>query len=153
MPFSFDALLTRWHKTLGLQRQISSSWHRARLREELRERSLAATPVAKLSETSDVFFSISRAVHDGFPICRRRPFALSRNGLAYAYMLTKYTSRWGFYRTAALLCGAPGARGVREVVNPDRERKLDEVAGRHGIDPVAFKRVGWWLRKVWPLLP
>ena len=74
-------------------------------------------------------------------------------GPAYAYMLAKYTSRWAFYRTAALLCGAPDAGAVREVVNPGKDSKLDDVAVRHGIDPIAFRRVGWWLRWVWPRLP
>lgn len=51
----------------------------------------------------------------------------------------------------ALLCGAPAA--VREVVNPAKDGKLDEVAVRHGINLVAFRRVGRTLRCVWPLLP
>ena len=68
-------------------------------------------------------------------------------------MFAKYTSRWGFYRMAALLCGAPDAATVREVVNPAKDSKLDEVAVRHGMNPVAFRRVGRTLRCVWPLLP
>jgi hypothetical protein len=42
---------------------------------------------------------------------------------------------------------------VREVVNPSKDHKLDEVASRYQIDPVEFKRVGRQLRRVWPLLP
>ena len=68
-------------------------------------------------------------------------------------MLAKYTSRWGFYRMAALLCGAPDAAAVREVVNPAKDSKLDEVAVRHGVNQAAFRRVGRTLRCVWPLLP
>lgn len=153
MPLRPDAVLTRWHKMLNLQRQIPACWHRARLREELHERSLATTRLARVSETSDVLFTISRAAHDGFPVRKRPPFAPFHNGLAYVYMFAKYTSRWGFYRMAALLSGAPDAATVREVVNPAKDSKLDEVAVRHGIDLAVFRRVGRRLRCVWPLLP
>jgi hypothetical protein len=138
---------------LGLSRQSPPSWYRDRLREELRERRMAETPWQKLSETSDVFFSISRARYDGFPIRKLPPFVASRHVLLYAYMLAKYTLRWKFYRTAAILCNIHHYDLVREVVNPSKDHKLDEVASRYQIDPVEFKRVGRQLRRVWPLLP
>jgi hypothetical protein len=147
-----DALLRRWHGMLGLSRH-SPSWYRERLREELRERRTANTPWQKLSETSDVFFSISRAQYDGFPVRKLPPFVASRHVLVYTYMLAKYTLRWKFYRTAAIICNAPHYDLVREVVNPSKDHKLDEVASRHQIDPVEFRRVGRQLRRVWPLLP
>jgi len=147
-----DVLLRRWHGMLGLSRQSPPSWYRDRLREELQERRIAKTPWQKLSETSDVFFSISRAQYDGFPVRKLPPFVASRHVLVYAYMLAKYTLRWKFYRTAAILCNAPHSDLVREVVNPSKDHKLDEVASRHQIDPVEFKRVGRQLRRVWPLL-
>ncbi|OCL13445.1 hypothetical protein AOQ84DRAFT_415280 [Glonium stellatum] len=153
MRLTGDTLLRRWYGMLGLSRQSPPSWYRDRLREELRERRIAKTPWQKLSETSDVFFSISRARYDGFPIQKLPPFVASRHVLVYAYMLAKYTSRWKFYRTAAILCNAPHYGLVREVVNPSKDHKLDEVASRHQIDPVEFKRVGRQLRRVWPLLP
>lgn len=146
-----EALLRRWHRWLGLSQQSPPSWYRDRLREELRERRAADTPWNKLSETSDVLFSISRARHDGFPI-RKLPCMVS-NVSAYAYMLAKYTSRWTFYRTAAMLCKVPHYDLVREVVNPSKDYKLIEVASRYQIDPIKFKRVGYQLRRIWPLLP
>lgn len=176
-----EVLLRRWHNMLGLARQSPPSWYRDRVREELRERRSATTTWQRLSETADVFFSISRARHDGFPVQsssslllfpRRRPqpcphpgprswprsqlFAGSRYPLVCAYMLVKYTSRWAFYRSAAFLCNTAATRKtkvVSEVVNPAKDHKLHEVALRHGIDPVEFVRVGRWLRMVWPLLP
>ena len=69
------------------------------------------------------------------------------------YMLAKYSLRWGFYRAAAVLCRAPCYHSIREVVNPAKDSKLDEVAARHQIDPDKFKRIGRKLRRVWPLLP
>jgi hypothetical protein len=153
MPLTFDTILIRWHKVLGLQRQAPASWHRARLREELLERRLAPTRIARVGETSDVLFSVSRAAYDGFPIRTRRTLVLSRTGFAYAYMFAKYTSRWGFYRVLARLCRRPAPRAVREVVNPSKDAKLGEVAVRNGMDPAAFTKVGRRLRLVWPLLP
>ena len=147
------ALLKRWHKMLNLSRQSPSSWYRDRLREELLEHRLAQTSWQKLSEASDVFFSISRAQYDGFPVRNLPPFVAPRHTLVYAYMLAKYTLRWKFYRTAATKCNASNYDSVREVVNPSKDRKLEEVASRHQIDPAEFKRVGRRLRQVWPLLP
>ncbi|KAH8589267.1 hypothetical protein B0O99DRAFT_637237 [Bisporella sp. PMI_857] len=142
----------RWLGLLGLARQSPRSWYRDRIREELRERHNAKTLCQKLSETSDVFFSIIRARHDGFPI-RRLPAFVFRHVPVYAYMLGKYTLRWKFYQTTAMLCNAPRYKLVREVVNPSRDHNLYEVACRHQIDPVKFKRVGLRLRRIWPLLP
>ena len=72
-----------------------------------------------------------------------------------AYMVAKFTLRWGFYRIAARLCGATRKewKGVREVINPAKDHKLGEVAARHGIDPDKFRNTGRMLRRVWPLLP
>ncbi|KAL2037606.1 hypothetical protein N7G274_009719 [Stereocaulon virgatum] len=148
-----DTLLKRWHAMLGLPRQSPPSWYRDRLREELRERRLAKTPWQKLSETSDVFFSSIRAQYDGFPVRKLPPFVASRHVLVYAYMLAKFTLRWKFYRTAAVICNAPHYDLVREVVNPNKDQKIEEVASRHQIDAVEFKKVGRQLRQVWPLLP
>jgi hypothetical protein len=52
-----------------------------------------------------------------------------------------------------MLCRAPRYDLVCGVVNPSKDHKLDEVASRHQVDPVEFKRVGRRLRRVWPLLP
>lgn len=68
-------------------------------------------------------------------------------------MIGKFTLRWGFYRTAGLLCGVPRSRPICEVVNPAKVSKLDAVASRHPVDPVKFRRVAIRLRRVWPLLP
>jgi hypothetical protein len=149
-----------WYASLNYQTKMIPTidallrrWYRARLREELHELRNAKTPLLKLSETSDVVFSIVRAQYDGFPI-RKLPFVTSPpHVILYAYMVAKFTSRWTFYRTLAMLCRAPRYDLVREVVNPIKDHKLDEVASRHQIDPAEFKRVGRRLRRVWPLLP
>jgi hypothetical protein len=119
-----DALLRQWHGMLGLSRQSPPSWYRDQLHEELQERKSAPTRLQKLSETADVFFSISRARHDGFPVRQLPPVVTSRHALIYADMLAKYTLRWQLYRTAASLCNAPRYDLVREVVNPSKATSL-----------------------------
>ncbi|KAF2433053.1 hypothetical protein EJ08DRAFT_647781 [Tothia fuscella] len=153
MTSATNALLRRFHQTLGLPQQTSASWHRARIREELKERRKANTFWDQISETSDVLFSVSRAQYDGFLLRKLPPFSASRHTLPYAYMIGKFSSRCMFYRVLAMLSGAPQAHLVREVVNPSKEAKLHEVALRHGVDPAKFIRIGHRLLKVWPLLP
>ncbi|TVY59241.1 hypothetical protein LCER1_G000224 [Lachnellula cervina] len=138
---------------LGLRRQSPPSWYQDRLDDEVREVVAAKSPLEKLSETSDILFSIIRARYDGFPVHEPPLFVNYRHVLVYAYMLGKFTLRWKFYRTAAYLCKAPHCDSVREVVNPGKDHKLQEVASRHHIDPERFERVCWWLRWVFPLLP
>ncbi|EEU34816.1 uncharacterized protein NECHADRAFT_55110 [Fusarium vanettenii 77-13-4] len=146
-----ERTLLRWHGFLCLSRH-PQPWYKDRLREEIRERRLAMTPLQKLSETADVFYIISRAQHDGHPLRRLPDFALPHL-VVYAYLLSKYTSRWQFYRTAAFLCDHSEPSSISEVVNPNKDHKVQEVACRHAIDPASFTRVCRRLRMVWPLLP
>lgn len=148
-----DLGLRRWHRMLGLSLQSPPSWYRDRLREELFERRKATKFLHRLSETSDVYFSVIRARYDGYPIRKLPSFQASKHTLVYVYMVAKYSLRWGFYRTAAVLCRAPSRSTICEVVNPAKDSKLGEVATRHRIDPDKFKRVSRRLRWVWPLLP
>ena len=148
-----ERLLRRWHGMMRLTRHGIPSWYKDRLREELRERRRADTYLRRLSETSDVFFSSLRARYDGYPV-RKIPKAISfHHIIVYCYMLMKFTSRWKFYQTSALLCREPRHLRICEVVNPSKDAKLKEVATRHGIDPDRFAAAGRRLRPVWPLLP
>ncbi|KAL5866433.1 hypothetical protein ACKVWC_011457, partial [Pyricularia oryzae] len=131
-PHFRSAALHRWHTFLSLPRQASVSWHRARLREELAERRAAVTSISRLSETADVVFTISRARFDGHPFQSHMLTAVPASVLLY--MVAKFSLRWTFYRIVAFACGARGQKlkDVREVVNPRKTGKVDEVAGRHG---------------------
>ncbi|KAJ5291468.1 hypothetical protein N7478_000719 [Penicillium angulare] len=148
-----QALTVFWLKRLGLPKVSSSSWHRKRVREELLERRQARPGLPKLSETSDVLFTVKRAHYDG---TRLRPFYLLTGihlAPTYTYMFAKFTSRWCFFRIAALVCRIPNHMAVREVVNPSKDHKVDEVARRHNIDPIKFRQACRRLRQIWPLLP
>lgn len=128
-----------WHNILGLPRQIPSSGYRDRLREELRERQLPKTRWQQLSETSDIFFSSSRARHDGVLVQKVPPRLGFRHLPTYKYMLRKNNSRWSLYRTAAIFCDASLLYHICEVVNASKDSKLDEVASRCKIDPAIFR--------------
>ena len=145
-------LLDRWFEFLGLQHHASPNWYRSRIREELQERRTAKYLHQKISETSDVLFSIHRACHDGIP-CRQPPRKPHRCIPIYTYMLPKYTLRWKFFQITAFLSGCPHYKNVREVVNPCKDENLRIVAQRHDIDPERFAVTGRRLRNVWPLLP
>ncbi|TLD08141.1 hypothetical protein PspLS_11961 [Pyricularia sp. CBS 133598] len=146
-----DTLLRQWHALLALPRQPSAAWQRARLHEELAERRAAATRISQLSETADVVFTISRARHDGHAT-RGLPHA---SAAVLLYMVAKFSMRWAFYHIVAFACGARGERlrRVRQVVNPAKMSKVEEVAGRHGLDREAFARWAARVKAVWPLLP
>ncbi|KAH6688925.1 hypothetical protein F5X68DRAFT_230587 [Plectosphaerella plurivora] len=147
-----NSILHRWHRLLNLQRQ-SKAWYCDRLREELAELRAAKTPLERLSESSDVFFTLSRSRHDGFPTRSLPPLSSSRHALVYAYFLGKFTSRWTFYRVAARLSGSTAWRSVRECVNPAKDSKTAEVAARNNVDPIKFRRVCQRLRRWSPLFP
>lgn len=145
-------VMQRWHRLLGLKVQ-SSSWYKARLREELAERREARTFLHRLSETADVFYTLGRAQCDGHPLRQFPTFHLYKHPPIYGYMLLKFTSRWAFFRTAAFLSGSTAYRHINEVVNPARDFKIREVASRHPVELNKFEFACHRLRHFWPLLP
>ncbi|KAH9225038.1 hypothetical protein DL95DRAFT_452756 [Leptodontidium sp. 2 PMI_412] len=145
MVFSTNAILKPWFQLLALPRQTSKTWHIIRLAEEKREFLAATTPLERLSEESDHFFTIGRATHDGYNIGEQPAFAASwRNALVYTYMFGKFSSRCAFYQMAAVLCraGAGRWRPAREVMNPSRQFEVRTIAERHGICPDRFESIG-----------
>ncbi|KAI1765645.1 hypothetical protein GGR53DRAFT_529402 [Hypoxylon sp. FL1150] len=144
--------LYQWHRLLDLPRQSPPSWYPDRLRDEIQELREARTFLERLSETADVFFTISRSEYDGFPVGQLPDFNLWHVPV-YLYLIGKFTSRWTFYKVAAFICKPNHGSTVREVTNPTKDFKMEDVARRHGLDPTRFKRIGRNLRRVWPLFP
>ncbi|RKF80642.1 hypothetical protein GcM1_191026 [Golovinomyces cichoracearum] len=143
-------LVNRWHSLLSIAPQHNKTWYQDRLREEFRERNEAQGWLEQISETSDIFYNITRAHHDGFPIGRLPGFKPSHLPI-YVYMIGKYTLRWAFYRIAARLCDSPH-KNIREVINPHKDHKLEKIAVRYDMDRSEFKAVTHQLRRFWPLL-
>ncbi|KAL2069300.1 hypothetical protein VTL71DRAFT_15638 [Oculimacula yallundae] len=154
MRFNVSTALKPWYCMLALTRQSPKSWHASRLTEEKEEVRIATTLIQKLSEESDIFFTIGRAAHDGCYIGDQPALSRSyRHVLIYAYMVGKFSSRCAFYQTAAIICRAERWKEVRKVINPGKDEKIKIVAERYGICPDEFLKVCKWLRRVWPLLP
>lgn len=153
MRLRVTTLLKPWFRLLDLPRGHPASWHQALLDGEMQEVREATSFIAKVSESSDVLFTICRAHSDGQPIARAACPPGLWNATVFAYMLGKFTSRWAFYRVAAAWCGEGKWRRVRDVTNPAKGSKVRMVAERGGIDPDLFERVCWRLRWVWPLFP
>jgi hypothetical protein len=145
--------LRLWLKMLNLPRQTQASWHRDRLREELQELRLAKTTLSRLSEASDVLFSLTRAQHDGFALRQIPSLSGYQIGPICVYMLAKFTSRWFFFKVADCVCKKKQWSSIREVVNPSKDEKVASVAFRHRIDPKEFQRISRGLRRIWPLFP
>ncbi|CCU81833.1 unnamed protein product [Blumeria hordei] len=143
-------IINRWHTILGVASRPDRSWYQKCLRDEFKERHEARGILEQLSETSDVFYNITRAHHDGHSIGRIPAFN-SAHIPVYVYMFGKYTLRWGFYRAVARRCNAPH-ENIREVINPSKNHKLEKVANRHNIDEARFKKAAHQLRRFWPLL-
>lgn len=113
---------------------------------------MATSPLHKLSETSDVLFSIYRAQHDEV-FARKLPLSLSFRHLPVCvYMIAKFSLRWGFFRSAAFLGQETNYRAVSEVINASKDHKLVQVAVRHRMNP-EFVQICRLLRRFWPLLP
>lgn len=167
----FSRFLSKWHSFLSLKKQ-EPSWYAARLQEELFEHA-ATQPrtIARLSEKSDILYIISRAEHDGYPFASPKRslsppgikiFGPRRNAHEYGYMIGKYTGRWVFWKTAAGISRKLDMNSnnskrwdrVNEVINPNRENKIREVANRHeGLNEKRFIRVCNTLRRIFWILP
>ncbi|KAK5998991.1 hypothetical protein PT974_01376 [Cladobotryum mycophilum] len=149
--WSPQPIMQRFHRFLGLAQQ-APDWYPARLREELAERREAKRRIDKLSETADIFYIISRSHYDGHPVRSLPPFRF-RHVFVYGYIVPKLSSRFLFYRTAAYFCGCRNIKSVREVVNPAKDHKLEQVASRNEVDRDTFLRVCRRLRRVWVFFP
>jgi hypothetical protein len=113
--------------------------------------SRSATGLHKLSEISDVLYALSRSKYDGYAI-RQRLKLSTKHIVPYTYMFFKYSLRWGFYRVAGIVSRSPN--GIREVVNPCRDSKLQVVGERWKVGDVEqFIKTAKTIRRFWPLLP
>lgn len=151
LPLTLPLPLRLFFRHLSLPRYTPATWHLSRINEELSELNSARTRTARLSERADVLFAITRAHHDGYP--RLAPIPPFVTGDVWVYMFLKYGLRAGFYRVLGRWTAREGDGRIREVVNPERDEKLEVVARRHGRPVGVFVDRGRRLRRWWPLLP
>jgi len=137
-----------WHGLLGMKK-YDSAWHEADIEEELMEYQKAEGFWEKWSESSDIVYTYTRAKWSGhanllFPLTRRQFLSGS------IYMFPKYTLRWLFFVAAGKLAGSRGI--IREVRNPQKLTKLDEIAKKNSLDKEKFRLACQKLLRYWILL-
>jgi hypothetical protein len=140
-------IVQKWQDYLAMpERDID--WHRRSVTEELAEYRQPSSLLNKWSEASDVVYAHNRSRRDGFDL----GFPLGRTAyvLGTIYMYPKFTLRYWFFRRAGRRLGA---MDVREIRNPRKTHKLHHIAGKYGLDPIAFQTVCERQLKHWLLLP
>eukprot|EP00697_Spironema_sp_BW2_P004266 gnl/Spiro4/1580_TR837_c0_g1_i1.p1 gnl/Spiro4/1580_TR837_c0_g1~~gnl/Spiro4/1580_TR837_c0_g1_i1.p1 ORF type:complete len:175 (+),score=13.63 gnl/Spiro4/1580_TR837_c0_g1_i1:79-525(+) len=147
-----SAFAKLWLKTLKLKVH-GRTWHRQDVIGEMREFRQASTRLHRLSELSDISFTYTRAISNGYHV--PNPFVLTSvpsRCVIDAYMIVKYSTRFYFYRFCGWRAGHPTT--LREVRNPMKTNKLEEIAkGNRIADVDHFVRICVWWRRYWPFLP
>ncbi len=137
-----------WHNLLGMEKH-GLGWHQADIADELAEYERDEGSLERWSELSDIVYTYTRARWSGhtdmsFPLTRKHFL------LGALYMFPKYTLRWLFFVFAGRILKSK--RLIREVRNPQRISKLDEIAEKYGLEKEAFHCACRKLLKSWPLL-
>lgn len=137
-----------WHNLLRMEKH-DLAWHEADIADELIEYQQARGFVERWSEVSDVVYTYTRARWTGYS---ELSFPLPRRYLICGalYMFPKYTLRWLFFITAGKL--AKAQRVIREVRNPAKLSKLDDIAAIYHLNPEQFRAICQKLLKYWILL-
>ncbi len=133
---------------LGMQKH-DLEWHKKDMADEIQEYEEANGFVARWSELSDIVYTYTRGKWSGH---NELIFPLSKRHFLFGslYMFPKYTLRWSFFVTAGKSAGAE--KTIREVRNPSKIFKLDDVAERYGVNRDDFREVCRKLLRFWPLL-
>jgi len=137
-----------WHTILGMDKN-DLAWHKSDIVEELNEFNNATGLFAKWSEVSDVVYTYTRARWTGHSEVLF-PLSSTHFILGSFYMFPKYTLRWLFYVTAGKIAGSKNI--IREVRNPHKISKLDQIADKNNLNKEEFRHVCQKLLKYWILL-
>lgn len=141
-------MIEKWHDWLNMPK-YDQRWHDNDMQDELKEYQVEANILKKWSEVSDLVYTYTRAKWTGhkldFPLGRFEYF------LGVIYMFPKYTSRYLFFRKAGKKVNSQVV--VREVRNPKRMQKLEEIAATYRLDKTKFSKTCKRQLRYWPLLP
>jgi hypothetical protein len=137
-----------WHGLLGMQKH-DLAWHKQDMADEIKEYEEAKGFIARWSELSDIVYTYTRGRWSGH---QELVFPLSPWQFAWGslYMFPKYSLRWLFFVTTGKQAGAE--KTIREVRNPAKLFKLDDIAERYGVDKERFREICGKLLRFWPLL-
>lgn len=124
-------------------------WHEQDIADELTEYREARGSIYRWSELSDIVYTYTRAKWSGHRDIVF-PFSSSLFVWGALYMFPKYTLRWVFFRIAGARVGT--RKPIREVRNPKKDHKLDEIAAHNGCEPDRFRLICKKQLAYWPLL-
>jgi hypothetical protein len=141
-------MLNKWHDWLAMPRE-NLAWHRSDIDDELTEYEQEKNLFKKWSELSDIVYTSTRAQWTDHKL--DFPLSKSKYFIGLIYMYPKYSSRFLFFKRASKKAGAKNP--IHEVRNPKRIAKLEEIAGRNGLDKDKFLKVCKNQLRFWPLLP
>lgn len=137
-----------WHNLLGMEKH-HLEWHKTDIADELIEYREARGFIEKWSELSDIVYTYTRARWSGY---NDLFFPLPRRYFIWGtlYMFPKYTLRWLLFIVVGKLLKSK--RIVREVRNPKKLSKLDEIAEKYGLEKETFRGTCQKLLRYWVLL-
>jgi len=124
-------------------------WHMQDMNDELEEFKEANGLICKWSELSDVVYTYTRAQWSGHKDIKF-PFKKTSFYIGLIYMFPKYTLRWKFF--SILGKKFDNNLKITEVRNPEKIKKLEEIAKKYNLDPVKFKIEAEKLMKRWIFL-
>ncbi|MDP2631260.1 MAG: hypothetical protein Q8P30_00650 [Candidatus Uhrbacteria bacterium] len=125
------------------------AWHLEDIKDEMSELKEARGFFNRWSELSDVVYTVSRAHWSGHKSIKWKMGA-GKYLWGMLYMFPKYTLRWIFFLLAGKL--TKKNTKLREVRNPAKVHKLQDIAVRNKLDVERFERTCKRLLKFWPLL-
>ena len=141
-------IFTLWHNLIAMEKR-SRAWHEDDIADEFAEYREAQGFMEKWSEVSDVVYTYTRAKWSGhstlaFPLPRRYFF------WGALYMFPKYTLRWLFFAVAGRI--ADSENPIREVRNPRKLSKVNEIAWKYHLDAEHFCAICQRLLRYWLVL-
>lgn len=129
-----NKIIHNWHTRLDMPKH-DAEWHKQDVADELEELKEARGIIHKWSELSDISYTYSRAHWSGF-----EEIVLPISNIGYLigllYMFPKYQLRWRFF--VALGKKFDKDIKIKEVRNPKKIKKLEEIAGKYGLNKEAF---------------
>jgi hypothetical protein len=134
-----------WHTTLNMPKH-DLSWHLKDIKDETQELKKAEGIIHKWSELSDVVYTYTRAQWSGHENINF-PFSKIKFYFGLIYMFPKYTLRWKFFRVL-------GKRfdkklKITEVRNPEKIKKLENIAIQYNLDPIKFTDEAKKMMRYW----
>ena len=138
-------LIEKWHSKLDMPK-YDFVWHSQDTADEIQELNEAEGLICKWSELSDVVYTCTRANWSGHKNIKF-PYNKLKFFIGTLYMIPKYTLRWNFFRTLGKKFNKD--LKIKEVRNPKKVKKLENIAIQYNLDPKIFIDEAEKLMRFW----